>query len=138
MSFSEFPPPICVELGGACYLGNWKNSSNDTRFASFQGVRYAKSPTNDLRFKAPELFQSGEALWDVSGDSMIMCPQPALFEKFMIGVEDCLSSTFMYLKLYLLMMLHLFLSCFGFMVVLYFMDQTGITHKVQSISWIRG
>ena len=90
LSFGENPPTICVELGGACYLGSWKNSSNDTRFASFQGVRYAKSPINDLRFKAPELFQSGEALWDVSGDSMILCPQPALFEKFMIGVEDCL------------------------------------------------
>ena len=42
------------------------------------------------RFKSPQPFISGEAIWDVSGESKIKCPQLGLLDGVLSGEEDCL------------------------------------------------
>ena len=82
-------PTICLELG-ACYQGSWNTTNNSTRYASFQGVRYALPPTGELRFKPPQSFIAGEAMFDVSGESNVVCPQPNFLDGVSAGQEDCL------------------------------------------------
>ena len=71
---SQSPPTICLEEG-ACYLGSWATTDQGTKFSSFQGIRYAQPPIGDLRFKSPQPYVAGEAIWDVSGQSDVQCPQ---------------------------------------------------------------
>ena len=77
----QSPPTICLEQG-ACYLGSWATTDKGTKFASFQGIRYAQPPISDLRFKPPQPYIAGEAIWDVSGESDIMCPQLGSLGRF--------------------------------------------------------
>ena len=62
--FSLTSPTVCLEQG-ACYKGSWINTSV-VKYASFQGIRYAQPPVGDLRFKSPQRYFAGEAIFDVS------------------------------------------------------------------------
>ena len=52
--------------------------------------RYGQSPTGALRFQKPEKFEAGEILFDVSGESKVMCSQWNNDYTAMVGQEDCL------------------------------------------------
>ena len=41
-------PTICLNQG-ACYLGSWATTDKETKYATFQGIRYAQPPIGDLR-----------------------------------------------------------------------------------------
>ena len=41
-------PTICLNQG-ACYLGSWATTDKGTKYATFQGIRYAQAPIADLR-----------------------------------------------------------------------------------------
>ena len=42
-------PEICLE-GNTCYLGSWMFTDKNTKFATFQGIRYAEPPLGNLRY----------------------------------------------------------------------------------------
>ena len=50
----------CLEDQNVCYQGSWKDSANGTKFASFQGIRYAEPPIGNLRFKSPQPYKIPE------------------------------------------------------------------------------
>ena len=79
-----------MQTSGACYQGAWLNSSIGTLYASFQGLRYAQAPVGQLRFKPPKAFVPGEAVFDVSKDFKVVCPQFGMVDDIYIGQEDCL------------------------------------------------
>ena len=60
------------------------------------GIRYAQPPINELRFKAPQLYQEQEGVYDVSKESHVVCPQQGGFGPpgsqlgKIQGQEDCL------------------------------------------------
>ncbi|KAJ6649255.1 Juvenile hormone esterase [Pseudolycoriella hygida] len=56
-------------------------------FYAFRGIRYAKPPVDDLRFKAPEPIEQWDGVFDATRDGP-MCPQPA--EDMSEMSEDCL------------------------------------------------
>ena len=85
----EDNPTVCTDQG-ACYQGAWLSTTLGNTYASFQGIQYAESPVGPLRFKAPQPFMAGEAVYDVSHESKIICPQPKAFPVGLIGQEDCL------------------------------------------------
>merc|ERR1711936_1564653 len=72
ISFCQDLPTICLQKG-ACYQGSWMDSLN-SKYASFQGVRFAQPPIGNLRFKSPEPYIAQEGLHDVSQESNITCP----------------------------------------------------------------
>jgi len=84
----------CVQ-DNVCFQGSSLVTSNGKNFESYQGIPYAAPPVGPLRFKSPDPYQFvvGE-LVDVSGNSLVMCPQlapdPATAELRPVGVEDCL------------------------------------------------
>ena len=82
--------PTTSILEGACsYQGSWLDGAN-TRFASFQGIRYAQPPIGNLRFKPPQPYYCDEDnVIDVSEESKVMCAQPEGLEG-LLGQEDCL------------------------------------------------
>jgi len=78
---------------GTCYQGKWSNTIAGKPYASFQGVQYAQPPLGELRFRNPQPFQSGEILYDVSGESTVQCPQLGGIDASsdeVVGQEDCL------------------------------------------------
>ena len=81
-------PTICLEQG-ACYIGSWITTQN-TRYASFQGIRYAQAPIGSLRFKLPQPYMDSEGVIDVSKKFEIMCPQISRNHQDELGQEDCL------------------------------------------------
>merc|ERR1711892_605414 len=81
-------PTMCLEQG-ACYLGSWAATDNGTRYASFQGIQYAQHPVGELRFKPPQPFIAGEAVFNVSEESGVGCPQ-IRFGGHLYGQEECL------------------------------------------------
>ena len=82
-------PTVCLDQG-ACYKGSWLRTNLENTYGSFQGIQYAESPVGSLRFKAPQPFLASEAVFDVSHESKIICPQPQAFPVGLIGQEDCL------------------------------------------------
>ena len=44
---------IC--LGPTCFTGSWITTDAGLKYASFQGIRYAKAPIGNLRFKPPQV-----------------------------------------------------------------------------------
>ena len=73
---SQDKPTICLEQG-ACFEGSWIDStSTSTKFASFQGIRYAQPPIGELRFKSPQpyVYEDGKVI-DVSEEFNVTCPQ---------------------------------------------------------------
>ena len=42
------------------------------------------------RFAAPQPYTEGEAIFDVSGQSRVMCPQLDMVTQQLVGQEDCL------------------------------------------------
>merc|ERR1719339_294061 len=65
------PAPVACVVHGTCYQGKWTNTIAGKPYASFQGVQYAQPPLGELRFRNPQPFQSGEILYDVSGESSV-------------------------------------------------------------------
>ena len=85
-------PKVCLD-NGACYIGSWYQTRNGVKFASFQGIRYAVSPTQTLRFRRPISHEpEANKTYNVSHESKVMCPQlNVLSPNFeYIGQEDCL------------------------------------------------
>ena len=84
------PPNVCLQTSGACYRGSWLNSSLGNTYASFQGLKYAEAPIGQLRFKPPNAFIPGEAVFDVSKNFKVICPQFGMVDDIYTGQEDCL------------------------------------------------
>ena len=80
-------PTICFN-NGACFEGTWISSLGAT-FASFQGIRYAKPPINEFRFRSPFPHIYEEGIYDVSEEFYISCPQIS-YNNILMGQEDCL------------------------------------------------
>ena len=82
-------PTICIE-SATCFRGAWIGGSGISKFASFQGIRYAKPPIDDLRFKAPQMYHYSEEMIDVSNFSEVFCSQLDFNSGMVLGQEDCL------------------------------------------------
>ena len=84
-------PTVCMD-GDVCYRGAWLNSTM-SKYASFQGIRYAVPPIGDLRFKSPQKYMEEGGIIDVSNELTVMCSQidQKLDGTYTIrGQEDCL------------------------------------------------
>ena len=79
---------VCIQ-SGICYQGSWINSGR-TKFASFQGIRYALPPIKDLRFKPPQKYVEEEGTIDVREETKIICAQPLPNITGWSNQEDCL------------------------------------------------
>ena len=94
LGFAEEYPTVCLEQGGTCYKGSWlKSPSNNVRYATFQGIKYAQPPIEELRFKSPQPLTPKEGIsYDVSNISDVLCPQFSEDGEgdIVIGQEDCL------------------------------------------------
>ena len=90
-------PTVCLDHG-ACYIGSWLESSyqylcppcHKFKYATFQGIKYAKAPIGDLRFKAPQPHYEEEGVYNVSEISYKRCPQFGMLDGLLVGQEDCL------------------------------------------------
>ena len=54
VSSSQNSPTVCLQEG-VCYEGAWINyidGNSNKRFASYQGIRYAEPPLNNLSFQS--------------------------------------------------------------------------------------
>merc|ERR1719167_1272056 len=65
--FAQDENPVACLESGACFQGSFNTTSSGVQYSSFQGIRYAESPTGSRRFLAPEPHQPEEDLWDVVG-----------------------------------------------------------------------
>ena len=94
LGLAEEYPTVCLEQEGTCYKGSWLTSpSNNVRYATFQGIKYAQPPIGELRFKSPQpLYPKEGVSYDVSNISDVLCPQFSEDGEgdIVIGQEDCL------------------------------------------------
>ena len=98
LASGQTPPTVCLEQG-TCYKGSWLESSVGGlcppcrlfNYATFQGIRYAKPPIGDLRFKAPQPHYEVAGEYDVSNMSYVQCPQVGILDGQLVGQEDCLT-----------------------------------------------
>ena len=82
-------PTICIGKGNnICYNGSWQ-FSHDSLYASFQGIRYAQPPIDELRLLAPKPYTDKKGTYDVGNESTVICPQLD-FKLDVVGREDCL------------------------------------------------
>ena len=89
-TYSQSRPTVCTDVD-LCYHGAWLDAPN-SKYASFQEIRYALAPTGNLRFKSPSKYLPS-GIYDVSNESTVFCPQmnQNLDGSFTLdGVEDCL------------------------------------------------
>ena len=55
-TYSQSHPMVCRDdVDDLCYRGSWLDAPN-SKYASFQEIRYALAPTGDLRFKSPKKY----------------------------------------------------------------------------------
>ena len=72
---SQSRPTICLP-GDICYEGAWIIYSENSKFASFQEIRYALPPTGNYRFQSPQkYFPEKGTSYDVGSKSKVLCPQ---------------------------------------------------------------
>ena len=83
-------PQVCLDNAETCYIGSWLSTSTGLEYQSFQGIRYAKAPIGELRFKAPEINDDQGGLVDVSAESKVICPQEMGDRSGYQVSEDCL------------------------------------------------
>ena len=91
LSTSQKLPTICLD-NNVCYEGSWQSLVN-SRYASFQGIRYAQPPIGELRFKDPLPYNTEEGTYNVGNESNVICPQLGLYSNpvyDVYGQEDCL------------------------------------------------
>lgn len=82
---SNDDPIIKTKLGSI--KGKLLKSRLNENFQAFRGIRYAKPPINNLRFKNPVKIEPWDEIFDATADGP-MCPQP---NKRMSDIsEDCL------------------------------------------------
>jgi len=81
---------VCTFPSVACYEGSVLLSAQGNRYLSFQGIRFGKSPTGELRWQLPVAYQPEESLYDVTGTSDIKCKQFSWDGEGIVGTEDCL------------------------------------------------
>ena len=91
--YAQSKPTICLP-GDICYEGAWMDSVN-TKFASFQEIRYALPPTGNCRFQSPQKYIPEKGTnYDVGSESKVVCPQILNQESdgslTIEGQEDCL------------------------------------------------
>lgn len=67
--------------------GNYMKSKNDREFLAFRGIRYAKPPVEELRFRAPQPIEPWTDVFDATQPGP-MCPQITRPETD--WSEDCL------------------------------------------------
>lgn len=67
--------------------GTLLTSQSGRNFYAFRGIRYAKPPVDDLRFRPPEPIEQWFTIYDATFDGP-MCPQPGLNSADVS--EDCL------------------------------------------------
>ena len=90
VSSGQNSPTVCLQEG-VCYEGAWINyidGNSNKRFASYQGIRYAQPPLNNLRFVSPQPYIAEEGVYNVSVESTVICSQVG--EEGFTGQEDCL------------------------------------------------
>ena len=86
--FAEDNPLVCLD-SGTCYKGGWSSTSSGIQYANFQGIRFAKAPTGNLRFRPPQkLDDENLGTLDVSTESKVACLQA--YSNGPLGQEDCL------------------------------------------------
>jgi len=92
VSCVEAAPTACIE-SGVCFKGSLKKTKRTgTQYRSFQGIRYAQPPIDDLRFRPPTKFEYAQNQnVDVSDTSFTYCPQLEEITQSAGGSEDCLS-----------------------------------------------
>ena len=54
-TYSQSRPTVCSSVDDLCYNGAWLDAPN-SKYASFQEIRYALAPTGNLRFKSPKKY----------------------------------------------------------------------------------
>jgi len=86
---AESEPTVCLDEG-VCFHGSWIKTSGQ-EFSSFQGIRYGKAPTGELRFRKPQPYKYDAGDHNVSElSSMVACTQVVWQTGNIIGQEDCL------------------------------------------------
>ena len=92
VSSSQNSPTVCLQEG-VCYEGAWINyidGNSNKRFASYQGIRYAQPPLNNLRFAPPQPYIAEEGVYNVSVESTVVCSQVGGQSPKGQVQEDCL------------------------------------------------
>lgn len=84
---SALSSEIIVKTNLGSIQGSQLHTWKDSEFYGFRGIRYAKAPVNDLRFKDPVAVERWDGVLDGSKDGP-MCPQPGKEEAEYS--EDCL------------------------------------------------
>ncbi|XP_047532977.1 venom carboxylesterase-6-like isoform X1 [Vanessa atalanta] len=85
---SQGPHPT-VKIGNGILQGQWKVSTNGRKFASFNGIPYARPPLGKYRFREPQQMKPWSGVWDASRP-LSSCLQYEPFLKTITGSEDCL------------------------------------------------
>lgn len=76
-----------------CYNGNFKGALEDNGVMAFKGIPYAKAPTGDLRWKAPEAVEKSNEEFDALefGKSAIQTQWHSEAASYHTVSEDCLT-----------------------------------------------
>ncbi|KAF2904193.1 hypothetical protein ILUMI_01985 [Ignelater luminosus] len=85
-SIGEDGPLIETSLGKV--KGHYQQSYGGRKFAAFEGIPYAKPPTDDLRFEEPVEAEPWTEIWNAT--TVHTCPQIGFGIPEPIGSEDCL------------------------------------------------